>query len=120
MIVGCERTLAAGSVSAQQCREAAVAQIDAITKSAMRTIDEYTTRRRDLHVETHGGYFVCASRHGTDDRKGRCVRDAAVSLPGSLPEARGPTCPQWTPLRDPAQAPATASTDPSASAPATT
>ena len=50
----CERSLASGVVSAEQCRTAAVAAIDAATRSTMREIDEYTTRRF-LPVNTRRG-----------------------------------------------------------------
>jgi hypothetical protein len=50
----CEQTLALRTATAEQCRSAAVVQIDKVTKSAMRSIDEYTTRRF-LPINTRRG-----------------------------------------------------------------
>jgi hypothetical protein len=50
----CERTLALRTATAEQCQSAAALKIDKITKSAMRSIDEYTTRRF-LPINTRRG-----------------------------------------------------------------
>ncbi|GIJ43537.1 hypothetical protein Val02_04230 [Virgisporangium aliadipatigenens] len=50
----CARSLAAGTVPVERCRAAAVARIDAITRSAKRAIDTHTTRPA-LSVNTRRG-----------------------------------------------------------------